>query len=95
MKKEEKFFIITKESVRTLAEKLSNSTMLDEVENEVEKMLEIKEALLYRAERGIGVPKEIEREQAWEVQTRKLLTLLRKRISVKGFCYFKNIENMV
>lgn len=42
--------IISKEQVRNLINKLSNATGLDEVRDEVKKMLEIKSALLWKAE---------------------------------------------
>ena len=61
--------IITKERFEALKERVNNLREIDQCRAELEKMLEIKEALLWRAETASSccVPQGLPAHLAWEV----------------------------
>ncbi len=62
--------IITRESVRALKERLEKGQDLEECRDELKKMIEIKQALLWRAERSCAcVGTTLPTSLAWEAET--------------------------
>ncbi len=63
--------IITKEGVEALKERMSNPKNIEQCRDELKRMLEIKEALLWRAEDARSrccIPWQLPARLGWEVQ---------------------------
>lgn len=62
--------IITRESVTALKEKLASGQNVEQCQDELKKMIEIKEALLWRSERSCAcVGTTLPTSLAWETET--------------------------